>query len=199
VSSRLRRSNPVTTLLARILHIHTDERAWRIGAAGEVIVGRHLAHLCHPWWARLLGAEQRWWVLHSIPVGARGADIDHIVIGPGGVFTINTKHHPGGRVWVGDHAVQVNGKPTDYVRKSHHEATRAARLLSTATGRPVQVTPVLAVVGATITGRRRVSGDVHVLPAGRLAQTLRRRPPVLSPEEVRHLYEAARRSTTWTP
>lgn len=147
MTANLRRSNPVTTLLARILRIHTDERAWRIGAAGKVTVGRHLARLCRPWWARLLGAEQHWWVLHSIPVGTRGADIDHVVIGPSGVFTFNTKHHPGGRVWVGDHAVQVNGKPADHLRKAHHEATRAARLLTAATGRPVHVTPVLAIVG----------------------------------------------------
>lgn len=40
-------------------------------------------------------------ILHSIPVGTGRGDIDHVVIGPPGVFTINTKHHPGRRLDVG--------------------------------------------------------------------------------------------------
>ena len=33
-----------------------------------------------------------WRVLHSIRLANR-VDIDHLPIGPGGVFSINTKHH----------------------------------------------------------------------------------------------------------
>jgi hypothetical protein len=32
-------------------------------------------------------------VLHAVPVGDRGSDIDHVVIGHGGVYTVNTKTH----------------------------------------------------------------------------------------------------------
>ncbi|MGA5029945.1 nuclease-related domain-containing protein [Streptomyces cellulosae] len=39
----------------------------------------------------LLGS-QGWRALHSIPL-ANKVDIDHLLIGPGGVFSINTKHH----------------------------------------------------------------------------------------------------------
>ena len=45
-----------------------------------------------------LGPE--WTVLHSVPVGRGKSDIDHIAIGPPGVFTINTKFSPGKDVWV---------------------------------------------------------------------------------------------------
>jgi len=49
-------------------------------------------------WERLLRRSPRWRVLHSVPLrDARGAvrgDIDHVLIGPPGVVTINTKHHP---------------------------------------------------------------------------------------------------------
>ncbi|MBG6212216.1 hypothetical protein RCH23_000129 [Cryobacterium sp. CAN_C3] len=40
-----------------------------------------------------LGPE--WTVLHAVPVGSGSSDIDHVVIGPAGVFTINTKNHTG--------------------------------------------------------------------------------------------------------
>ncbi|MDP9431276.1 MAG: NERD domain-containing protein [Actinomycetota bacterium] len=49
----------------------TDERAWRIGADGEKAVAARLAEL-----------GDRWRVLHAVPVGERGSDIDHVVIGP---------------------------------------------------------------------------------------------------------------------
>ncbi len=35
-----------------------------------------------------------------IRVVGEGSDIDHLVIGKGGVYPVNTKRHPGGKVWV---------------------------------------------------------------------------------------------------
>ena len=38
--------------------------------------------------------------LHQLdPRQRQGTDIDHLVIGPGGVFTINTKHHRDANIW----------------------------------------------------------------------------------------------------
>src|SRR5271166_6165691 len=54
-----------------------------IGAAGEEHVGGLLDEL----------ADQRWRVIHDASLG-RG-NVDHILIGPGGLFTIETKSHPG--------------------------------------------------------------------------------------------------------
>ena len=86
----MRDKSKVRTFLARLTDAHTDERSWRIGADGEETVGSKLSRL----------ADQGWRVLHSVPVGERDADIDHVLIGPAGVFTINTKTHPGKRVTV---------------------------------------------------------------------------------------------------
>lgn len=41
----LRQAAPVRTTLARFLGVHTDERAWRIGADGEESIARELAKL----------------------------------------------------------------------------------------------------------------------------------------------------------
>jgi hypothetical protein len=87
-------------------------------------------------------------VLHAVRVGEHGSDIDHVAIGPGGVFTVNAKHHPDKSIWVGGDTFLVNGRPVPYIRNSRHEARRAARLLTEQAGFPVETTGVIAVMGA---------------------------------------------------
>ena len=88
-ADELRAQAPVRTLLARVLRVHTDERAWRVGARGERIAAEELAKL-----------GKGWSVVHDVTVGTRGANIDHVVVGPGGVFTVNAQV-PRGEVGVG--------------------------------------------------------------------------------------------------
>jgi Nuclease-related domain len=116
--------SPKLNLLARVLGVKTPERAWRVGAKGEARVAGELARL-----------PADWRVLHAVEVGERGSDIDHVVIGPAGVFTLNTKRHPGGNVWVNARLLMVNGQRTSYLRNSTHEAGRTTRLLTKACGR----------------------------------------------------------------
>ena len=75
-----------------------DASAWRRGAAGERRT------------ARLLGPLERqgWAVLHDLAVPGSRANLDHLVIGPGGVFVIDSKQYrgrlqldPSGRLWHG--------------------------------------------------------------------------------------------------
>lgn len=94
-------------------------------------------------------ARHGWRVLHSIPLGEE-VDVDHLLIGPGGVFSVNTKYHNNRAVWVGDDSVKVDhGKPAPYARKSRAEAKRVARVLERYCGFPVPVEPVLVFVGVT--------------------------------------------------
>ena len=123
------------------------------------------------------------------------------MIGPGGVYTINAKHHPDASVWVGGNTFIVNGTESCYVRNSRHEAGRAARILSGRVGFPVHVTGLIAMICAR--GRFTVKnqppgGDVYVLARRKIADWLARRGTVLSPEQVEALFEVARRSTTWS-
>lgn len=76
----LKQAAPVRTFLARVLGVHTEERAWRIGADGEEKVAAQLA--------KLTKRNPRWLVLHTVPVGENGSDIDHVVIGPPGVHAV---------------------------------------------------------------------------------------------------------------
>ncbi|MET7387163.1 nuclease-related domain-containing protein [Streptomyces sp. NPDC005529] len=132
-------AGPVTRALARILGRPADGDSWRKGAEGGRRVGAELDRL----------RRHGWHVLHSIPLPG-DVDLDHLLIGPGGVFSINTKNHPGKPVWVGDDAVKVdNGDPRPYARTSRSEAERVQRVLGHYCGFPVPVEPVLVFVGIT--------------------------------------------------
>jgi hypothetical protein len=182
---------PVKTLVARALGVHTDERAWRLGRKGEELVGKQLD--------RLAARDARWTAIHAIRVGTRGADIDHLVIGPGGVFTLNTKHHPDADIWVGGETFLVNGSRVPYVRNARHEAERAARLLTTAVGAPVVVTGLVVPVGcnAPVTVKAPPK-DVHVVTRRDLVGWFSRLGPTLGDPDLARVWDAARRSTTWT-
>jgi hypothetical protein len=185
----LKQAAPVRTFVARVFGVHTDERAWRIGADGEEKVAARLA--------KLAKKDPRWKFLHAIPVGENGSDIDHLVIGPGGVFSLNAKHHPGARIWVRDNAFRVNGQQQPYIRNSRHEALRAGRYLTAACGFPVEVTGMVVPVGADDLTIKQQPADVVVVNRMALPAWLRRRPDLLSDAVVDAVFEAARRSTTW--
>lgn len=180
---------PVKTFVARALGVHTEERAWRIGADGEEMVAAQLR--------RLAKKDPRWRFLHAIPIGENGSDIDHVVIGPGGVYTLNAKHHPRSSVWVGGNTFLVNGQKQPYVRNSRHEAARASRLLSDACGFPVPVVGLVVPVGANSLKIKESPEDVKIVNRMALRDWFRKRPPILDDERVSAIYDAARRSTTW--
>jgi hypothetical protein len=160
--------------------------SWYLGAIGELEVARVLDQL---------GAD--WSVIHALPVGTGGSDIDHLVIGPGGVYTINSKYHEGRRVWVGSKRILVDGQRTDHLRNVAFEARRVGKLLSRSARTVVEATPILAIVGArSITVRERPANAV-VLSSNQLVRWLRRRPVVLTPDEVNQVLRAAFDAATW--
>ena len=187
----LKQAAPVRTFVARALGVRNDERAWRIGADGEEKVAARLE--------KLLRKDPRWRILHAVPVGERGSDIDHVVIGPGGVFTINAKHHPGAKIWVGGDTFMVNGQRQPYIRNSRHEAKRAARLLSASCGFPVEVAGLVVPVRADDVTVKQAPDDVFVVTPAQVARWLRNRPEVLRADAIEAIFASARRSTTWQP
>jgi len=185
-----RQAAPVRTLAARLLGMKTDERAWRIGADAEEEVARRLAKL-----------GPSWRVLHAIPIGDRGSDIDHLVIGPAGVFTINTKHHPDASVWVRGDTVKVNGHNQPYVRNSRYEARRAAQLLSARAGFDVEVAGLIAIMGCTSFSVKAqpADGAVTVVTRRDVASYLAGRPEVLGTPSINRIFDVARHLATWQP
>lgn len=163
-----------------------DAEPWYLGALGELEVARRLT---------ALGPGS--YVLHSVPVGSGASDLDHVVIGPAGVFTINTKHHRGQHVWVGAKRILVGGQRTDHLRNARYEARRTSKLLSVAARTLVDVTPIIAIVGAKRMTVRERPHDAVVLRESELVGWLQRHPVTLSPEQVRHLAIVAAQPAAW--
>lgn len=175
-------------IAARLAGQPTPDRPWQVGAAGEDAVAAKLDTL----------TRRGWHVLHSIDTGA--GDIDHLAIGPHGVYVINTKHHRGARVDVTDRAISVNGYRQPYPAQVSSEAALARAALGQAWGHAVHVTPLIVVHGhTTITGwQRHHPGGVPVLPSSALTAWLRSPgPKIHNAVDVQQLYAAARRPSTW--
>jgi Nuclease-related domain len=156
-----------------------DAVAWRRGAMGE----RHTARLLDPL------ERQGWVVLHDLAVPGSAANIDHLAIGPGGVFVIDSKQYrgrlqldPSGRLWHGRYPL------TAVVRAVSFEADRAAQVLAD----PQVVVPIVAVHRAQVPWGKVAVEGVPVVSTRRLPRMLRALPAVLGPERVAAVAHQAR-------
>ena len=180
----LRDAAPVRTRLARLFGKHTDERAWRKGANGERMTA---------WWLGRL--PEGWHLFNDVPIGERGTNIDHVLVGPAGVFTVNAKNLTG-KIWVGSRAILHNGHKTSYLPNALAEARRASRLLAKALDRPIDVYPILAVLADDWTIKEKPT-DVLVGPPRAVKDWLVRRPATLSSADVIAISAAVARPSTW--
>ncbi|MFC8454609.1 nuclease-related domain-containing protein [Kitasatospora sp. NPDC057223] len=164
----------------------TEAHTWAVGLRGERLVGGRLNRL----------RRDGWRVLHSVQFSS-GTDIDHLVIGPPGVFTVNTKHHRGAAVWQGDYAITVNRAATPYVPVSQSESAKVARMLSARSGFSVPVQPVIAVVGAASITIGSALAPVLLLDGADVDRRLSGRSPQLLGDQVERIFAVARDSRTW--
>jgi hypothetical protein len=118
------------------------------------------------------------------------ANLDHLVIGPGGVFVIDSKQYrgrlqldPSGRLWHGRYPLAST------LRAVSFEADEAAQVLSDP---GVVVVPIVGVHGAQVPWGKVVMDGVPVVPARRLPSLLRALPTVFGPERVAVLANQAR-------
>ena len=128
------------------------------GATGEEQVGGLLDGL----------AGEGWRVIHAASLG-RG-NMDHILIGPAGVFTVETKSHPG-PVKVG----RVHGAT---LSQAHAQRKAIERV----TGERVE--PLIVFSRAWVDKPLARRKGVRVTPARMLAGYLERRPATFTPEQV---------------
>lgn len=205
LSARLQERIPGQAVISELLTVHgsdrprsrigrvfgadplgPDSRPWYKGALGEIRVGQLLDRL---------GPE--WTVLHAVPVGAGTSDIDHVLIGPAGVFTLNTKNHANQSVWVAGSTLMVAGHRQRHIPNAAHEAARAAKLLAAVVAEPVPVTGVLVIVGAKSLMVREKPADVTVVTDRQLLRWLTRRKPILAPGQVARIIAVASLPGTW--
>jgi hypothetical protein len=152
-----------------------ETRAWQRGAAGE----RHVARLLEPL------VEHGWGVHHDLRVPGSKANIDHVVVGPPGIFVVDAKHYRGrlrlshdGQLWYGRYLLAPALSTTRW------EADKLQAVI----GAPdVAVTPIVAVWGAAVPWGQVTATGVTVVAARRLPGLLRSLPPSLTPERAREV------------
>src|SRR5208283_37101 len=128
--------------------------------------------------------------------------IDHLVVGPAGVFAIDSEAWDKHLVVRTKNARQLWHGPfsmKDRLEHAHWESQRAADLLSGAMGKPVAVRPAMAVYGPKIPWDVATIRDVDVFSGPRLRKYLRRRARQadarpLTDDEIERIYAAANKA-----
>jgi hypothetical protein len=129
------------------------------------------------------------------------ANIDHVLVGPSGVFAIETKTYSifgSGRVGVDENGVlRLGNKPAlkNPLRQAAFAAQKVAGILEDRMHKPVQVTPVLIFLGWKLDGAKKETGVV-VLTDANLCEFFQAQPRTLSDDQITaiccHLDQAAR-------
>ena len=118
-------------------------------------------------------ATSGWHVIHDVSFG-RG-NIDHVLVGPSGLFTIETKSHRG--------KVFISSLDQEMVSQAYAEK----KTLETITGMPVR--SLLVFSQAYLVGRvPAYSRGVTILPARMLAGFFSRQKKAMSTEEAAAIY-----------
>jgi len=137
--------------------------------------------------------------MHARPIPESQDQIDHLVVGPAGVFAIDSEDwdkrlavrtKSGKQLWHGPFSKK------DRLQHAQWEAQRAADLLSGAIGKPVIVRPAMAVYGPRIPWDVATIREVDVFSGPRLRKYLRRRARQgevrpLTDEEIERIFKAA--------
>jgi len=130
-----------------------------------------------------------------------GENVDHVLVGPGGIFAIETKTYSifgNGCVGVDEAGVlrlankPALGNPLDQAKRC---AEKVRKLLHDRTRRPYKIMPVLIFPGWTLKTAKAQTGVV-VLNDGTITEFFEGMPPVLSDTEITdiasHLNQVAR-------
>ncbi|WP_171162386.1 nuclease-related domain-containing protein [Streptomyces sp. I05A-00742] len=143
-----------TLLLARLLGRRPVEDRWRRALAAEQLVGAALDAL----------APGGWEVVHSVLLPG-DAVVPHLLIGPGGVFSVLVEPTRRAPARVDGALIRVAGErhPRPTVRHARQSAARASLALTRGCGFPVPVGPVVVLVGAADVDVTDAPEDVRVL------------------------------------
>jgi hypothetical protein len=176
--------------------------------ACTVVAWRRLNGLCHC--RRGLVGEQAvaeqlqplfafgYRIFHDLPgeKGDRKWNIDHVAVGPAGVFAIETKYRTkkpgrnGGR----DHEAAFDGNriefasgdyDADAAEQTRNNARWLEKDLSKATGEPVTVQPIVALPGWFVT--LKVNSEVKVLSGKQVAGFIAKEPARLSEAAIQRI------------
>jgi hypothetical protein len=123
----------------------------------------------------------------------------HLVMGPGGIFTVSVHPLAGDWAWVDKRTLLVAGRRTGFLRDAELDAARVTDLLRARIALRVPVRPVVALIGARLIGRGKAAAStaVPVVLAGSLTAWLAAQPGVLRAGERMNLAGLIDHPGTW--
>jgi hypothetical protein len=175
--------------LARLVGVSpltTEARLSYRAALGELIVGDLLENL-----------GTQWDVLHDLPLG--DGLLDHLAIGPAGVFSVRAVASNAAEVVVDGHTLTVAGDQLDDLRWAIDEANTVARLLSGDGDSGVQVVPLVVMINPRRIVVRAPAIGVRVVASRDLERLLTGAATVLRGDEVARISDRADLQSTWPP
>jgi hypothetical protein len=159
--------------------VSEDARKWRRGACGERRTARQLDRL----------TDRGWVVFHDLAVPGSRANVDHLAVGPSGIFLIDSKNWRGRLVFAPDGTLWHGSYPmTAALATIGFEVAAIAGALGTPSS---AVEPLIVIHGSAIPWGEQFLGGVGVLPGRQLAPTLLALPPQLSDQQITELAERA--------
>jgi len=160
-----------------IYQIARERIKWLRGGQGEALVAWYLNDL-----------PKSFHVFHNIMVQAAG-DLDHVVIGPTGIFCLSTKSNRGQYSLSADGKYLLNGKETDHVHQAQRLAMRLKDRLAGICGKIPWIQPVLMVPFAYIDFPTRQQKAL-VIHEENLPQVFTNGPIVLKADDVQRYAKA---------
>jgi hypothetical protein len=203
-----------------VLVVATAMFGGRIGITAAVlavvvdVVRRSRRDSSIPTWQKSSAAERRtekqlrslqrngYLVLHARAVprddeGVSDGQIDHLVIGPSGVYAIDSekwdKRLP---VRTLSHRKLFHGpfNKKERLDEARWEADQASRIIGGQVGFEVPVQPSVAIYGPSIPWKVMRVRDVDVYAGNRARSYLRRRPKILTDTDVQRIFQAAEKA-----
>lgn len=138
-----------------------------------------------------------WHVVHDVPLGRQGTVVEHLLVGPGGIFTVAERGGAGEKVVVTGRRMTVAGTPVVHMHAARMEAARVQGLLLRAGCADITVRGVVVVRGPLEVHGEDPSGTV-VVHRSDLARTVRELDVVLEPDRVAAVAHLARQRATWS-
>jgi hypothetical protein len=142
--------------------------------------------------------DEGWQVVHDVPLGRQGSLVEHLLIGPAGIFTLAERKHPGQRVVVEGRTLEVDGRSMSYLRDARLEATRVQGALLAAACAAITVRGVVVVQGDLEVRTVQPQHDAFVISRQDVQAVFRAMPVRLDPARIAAIAHVARQRATWS-
>ena len=186
---RLQEDRAPRSRLARTIGISpldANGLAWLRAAQAEMVVGDILARL-----------PEGYSVHHSLPIRNTAFWIDHLVVGPGGIYALSSRTRWDRDLTGSVRTIRVGNHIVPYLRDARFESTQITQLLAGAMPATAVVKPMIVLVNPHKIRLNRKPDVVTVIDSPRLRRWLVGRPRQFSAEEQATLTGVIDDAATW--